>query len=147
MIQIEIGKVVPVPRPKFSCRNRNYFWPGPGRDRNQNIFWHWPRLGPNFFLTRTANNTFFIRNDNFYGRVRLLLNVIVSQLMCYKYSSKTLQKPLSREEIVKVVPGSGSKFFFDQNWDGTGLHFSDRDRDGTGPKKVGPAHVSIQSVH
>ena len=51
--------------------------------------------------------------------------------MCYKYSSKTLQKPLSREEIVTVVPGSGSKFFFDQNWDGTGLHFSDRDWDGT----------------
>ena len=57
-------------------------------------------------------------------------------------------------EIVKVVPGPGlgSHCFFDQNMDGTGLHFSDRDRDGTGrdgtgPQTVGTTHVSIQSVH
>ena len=50
---------------------------------------------------------------------------------------------MSREEIVKVVPGLGSKFFFDQNWDGTGLHFSDRDRNGT--ENVGAAQSRFKA--
>jgi hypothetical protein len=63
------------------------------------------------FLREPQPTLFFIRNDNFYGRERLLLNVILSQPMCYKYSSKTPQKSLSRDSKVGSWTGNGTKIF------------------------------------
>ncbi len=93
--------------------------------------------GPNFF-TRTATNTFFTKHDNFYGRVRLLSGVILSQLMCHKYSSKTLEKSLSRDSQSAFGTGNGIKVLL---LAGTGI--------GPGPasKKAGPTHIWIQSAH
>ena len=103
---------------------------------------------PKFFLTKITTGTetkmflaepqqqFFTRNDNLYGHVRLLLSVILSQLMYYKYSSKTLQKSLSRDS----QSGSGTEigikiFLFTGTRMGTTLNFLTGIE--TGPKKVG----------
>jgi hypothetical protein len=40
---------------------------------------------------------FSVRNNNLYVPPRLLPNVILSQVMCHKYFSKTLEKSLSRD--------------------------------------------------
>ncbi len=57
------------------------------------------------------------------------MNVILSQLMCYKYSSETLQKSLSRDSQSGSRTEIGIKIFLLTK---LGLNFSDRDRDETG---------------
>jgi hypothetical protein len=67
MIQIAISKVVS--EQEFPAANRTG-----------------PRSGP-----------VFVRNNKLYVPPRLLSNVILSQLMCHKYFSKTLEESLSRD--------------------------------------------------
>jgi hypothetical protein len=104
---------------------------GPGKIRSKFFLTETgPGPRPNFF-SRTANNT-FTKNGNFYGRVRLLLSVMLSQLMCYKYSSKKLQKSLSRDSQSGFGTGIGMKIFLlTRTGMEPGLHFFDRDRGGT----------------
>ena len=131
-----MSKVVPGPGP-----GKKTLVPGPGQ---KFVFWLRRRSNQNFVLTEIGTGTqtklflaepqttLFTRNENFYGRVRLLLNVILSQLMCYKYSSKTLQIPLSRDSQSGSGTGIGIKIFLlTRTGMGVGLNFSDRDRDGT----------------
>ncbi len=89
MVQIEMGKIVP--EQTFFCRD-----------------WNGTEIGTKFFY-QNRNQHFFIRNDNFYGRVRHLSNIILSQLMCHTYSSKTLDKSLSRDSQSVFGTGNGIK--------------------------------------